>query len=228
MIREDIKKRLEELINIAEVLFRKLKKNVDAKLSREYDAWYTESLEFVSLLLPKRKDEFYGCYKSHIRQYLYDNGPSISFNDYEDSPEIFLDNQFNILCSCYAMFDVSFVDIRSLISSDIYETELASADALRKAKYYRSAGCICGVLLEKHLSNMCDNHSVKISKKKPTLADFYQELRSNNIITVQQLKELEYYASIRNLCDHKSAKEPTDADIETLIKGTEKVMKTYI
>ena len=144
MIREDIKKKLEELINIAEGLFKKLKKNVDAKLSREYDTWYTESLEFVSLLLTKRKDEFYNCYKNHIRQYLYDNGPSISFNDYEDSPEIFLDNQFNILCSCYAMFDISFIDISALISSNIYENELASADALCKAKYYRSAGMYVG------------------------------------------------------------------------------------
>lgn len=142
-------------------------------------------------------------------------------------PKVFLDNQLNIINSCLVSIDSVFVDVRALIASDIYESELDSAKALTKAKYYRSAGCICGVLLEKHLSKLCIDYNCSISKKKPTLSDFYQTLRSNNIITIQQLKELEYLGSIRNLCDHKSSKEPNESKIDSLISGTDRVMKTY-
>ena len=62
--------------------------------------------------------------------------------------------------------------------ADLFDSELDAAEALAKKKFLRGAGAMAGVVLEKHLRQVCSNHSVKISKKAPTINDLNDLLKA--------------------------------------------------
>ncbi|HET9615854.1 MAG TPA: hypothetical protein VFP74_01690, partial [Pseudolabrys sp.] len=91
--------------------------------------------------------------------------------------------------------------------------------------FARGAGAIAGVVLEGHLAAVCKNHSVAISKKKPTLSDFYEALKKANVIDQQTWRFIQHLGDIRNSCDHKG-KDPTKESVDDLIAGVRKISKT--
>ena len=46
------------------------------------------------------------------------------------------------------------------------------------------AGAMAGVVLESHLTQVCENHNIKITKKDPTVNDLNDLLKTNDIIEV--------------------------------------------
>jgi hypothetical protein len=90
----------------------------------------------------------------------------------------------------------------------------------------RAAGAVAGVVLEKHLRQVCEDHSLQILKKNPTLSDLSDLLKTNSVIDVPQWRLVSMLADIRNLCDHNKQKEPTQQQVTDLIDGTDKVLKT--
>jgi hypothetical protein len=46
------------------------------------------------------------------------------------------------------------------------------------------------------------------------------------VTTVPQWRFIQHLGDIRNLCDHAKEREPTKEEIEDLVAGTEKVLKT--
>jgi hypothetical protein len=85
-------------------------------------------------------------------------------------------------------FESSLFDIRQLVQADVFDSELA--------------GAIAGVVLEKHLAQVCRNHNVTVSKKHPTINDFNGLLKDNNVIETPQWRLIQHLADLRNLCDH--------------------------
>lgn len=63
-------------------------------------------------------------------------------------------------------------------------------------------------------------------KKDPGINDLAHILKEADIIDTPGLRRIQILADIRNLCDHKKTKEPTKTDIDELIKGVEKLIKT--
>ena len=112
------------------------------------------------------------------------------------------------------------------MQADIFDTELESARELAKKGFFRGGGAVAGVVLEKHLGHVCKIHNLKIRKKKPALADYYQILKENNIIDTAKWRFIQHLGDLRNLCDHKKDREPTKDDVLELVEGTEKVIKT--
>jgi hypothetical protein len=53
-----------------------------------------------------------------------------------------------------------------------------------------------------------------------------QALRDANAIDVPQWRFNQHLADIRNLCDHDKAREPTKEQVQDLIDGAAKVLKT--
>ncbi len=117
-------------------------------------------------------------------------------------------------------------DIRQLVQADLFDSELDAARELLSNKFSRAAGATVGVLLEKHLAQVCDNHAVKIAKKNPTIADFNEALKASNVIEIPQWRFVQHLADLRNLCDHNKKSEPTDDQVSDLIDGVSKVIKT--
>lgn len=118
------------------------------------------------------------------------------------------------------------MDLTAVLQADLFDTEIEAAASLGKAGHLRAAGAICGVVIEKHLHHVCDMHSITVRKKNPGISDINELLKSAGIITVPQWRFIQHLGDIRNICDHAKGREPTKEDIEDLVAGTAKVLKT--
>ncbi len=208
----------------------------------EYQNWYSEALAVIKQLIPDRLSDFVRLYEKPktrkdisfgnyvIEDYL--QGLRVTQGYYKEvkvSPSAAIpqfQQQLAILKSANQRFESSLFEIVQLVQADVLDSELDSARLLQKNKFYRAAGAIAGVVIEKHLSQICNNHNIAISKKNPTISDFNDILKNSEVVEVAQWRFIQHLADLRNLCDHNKAKEPTNADIEDLISGTEKITKT--
>jgi hypothetical protein len=134
--------------------------------------------------------------------------------------------QLNILKSAQKRFDSSLFDIKQLLQADLFDSELEAAKELNKKGFTRGAGAIAGVVLEAHLTQVCVNHTIKITKKAPTINELNDLLKSNNVIEVSTWRFIQHLADLRNKCDHKKKTDPTQQEIEELIEGVEKIAKS--
>lgn len=213
------------------------------QFSSLYQGWYSEALAVIKQLLPDRLPDF-------VRQYEKPKTPrkSIDFENYtiEDAiqglhitrgwdKEVVVSasaavprfrQQLEILKAVRQRFSSSLFDIRQLVQADIFDSELESAKELLKHKFIRAAGALGGVVLEKHLAQVCDSHQVKIAKKNPSVSDYNDALKNGGVIETPQWRFIQHLGDIRNLCDHDKKKEPTSDQVEDLIVGVEKLMKT--
>jgi hypothetical protein len=125
-----------------------------------------------------------------------------------------------------ARFESSLFEIRQLVQADLFDSELDVANELAKNKFTRAAGALAGVVLEKHLAQVCDNHGLKVTKKAPGISALNDTLKEAAVIEIPQWRFVQHLAAIRNLCDHDKKTEPTAEQVEDLIAGVTKMTKT--
>lgn len=210
------------------------------KSNSSYESWYSEALAFIKQVLPDRLGDF----KEHFE--AAKNRKSITFSTYRIQDalkgtkmtsygEVIADHsaaiphfqqQLAIVKAASSRFESSLFEIRALVLADLFDTEIDSARELLRNKFLRAAGAVAGVVLEKHLRQVCDDHSVKVLKKNPGINDLNQLLRDASLTDVPQWRHITMLGDIRNLCDHNKQKEPTADQVQDLIDGTDKVLKT--
>lgn len=206
----------------------------------EYQGWFSKAQAVVKQILPDRLKDFNSFYEyTKIRKEItFENymirdalqgltirwGGEIQVDSSAAIPEFV--QQLNIVKAARAALGSRLLELRSVLQADLFDSEVESAKALAKAGYLRAAGAICGVVIEKHLTQTCDSHGISIRKKHPGISDLNQLLRENDTITVPQWRFNQHLADIRNLCDHSKGREPTKEEIEDLLSGTEKILKT--
>ncbi len=203
-----------------------------------YQHWYSEALPLVKQLLPDRLSDFIRLYEKPKSR------KDITFESYriEDACQglrttfggtvkadakaaiPLLDQQIAIVGAIKRRFDSSLFDIKQLVQADLFDSELAGAQELLKNKFARAAGAIAGVVLEGHLKQVCDNHS--LPKKSGTIAVLNDALKGANIIELSQHRHIQFLGDLRNKCGHRNASEPTTEEVEDLINGVAKVIKT--
>lgn len=204
----------------------------------KYNAWYNESLVLIKQLIPERYDDFISFYKQPKRKAItyetytisdYLNGLTVT----RGGKEVFKQSsiitkykqQFAIVESIKSRFDSSLYNIKEILQADLFDSELDAAKELQKKGFLRAAGAICGVVIERHLSQVCERREIKVTKKNPSINDFNTLLQSNNVIGVQDMRFIQLMGDIRNKCDHNKKEEPTDDDITTIISGAQKIIK---
>lgn len=237
---EETKKEIEELVKQWKELKEALVCN-DYKESNnlylfisKYDLWYSKALNVVKNILPDRKEDFILLYKNDKRKDL--NASNYTIFDALKGvtrggtiyPAIAITNliqQKSILKACLEKFDTKIYNIQAVLQADIFDSELDSARYLLKNGFLRASGAICGVILEKHLSKVCDDNKIKISKKEPTLSTYNDALK-DNVYDTMEWRRMQRLGDLRNLCDHDKKKEPTKEEVEELILGTDRVIKT--
>lgn len=205
-----------------------------------YERWYSETLAVLRQLLPDRVQNFISFYEKPkgrkaivygtyvIQDYMQDLiiqrlgqvpvEPAAALPQYRQ--------QLAILKAARARFESSLFEIRQLVQADLFDSEIDAARELLKNKFFRAAGAIAGVVLEKHLRQVCDDRGIKVMKKNPGISDLNELLKANSVIDVPQWRHISLLADIRNLCDHKKQTEPTAQQVMDLIDGTDKVLKT--
>jgi hypothetical protein len=134
--------------------------------------------------------------------------------------------QVAILKAAKARFESSLFEMRQLVQADLFDSEIEAARELLKNKFLRAAGVVAGVVLEKHLRQVCKDHALKIAKKNPGVGDLNEFLKANGVVDIPQWRHISLLADIRNLCCHNKEKEPTAEQVGDLIDGAEKVLKT--
>jgi hypothetical protein len=134
--------------------------------------------------------------------------------------------QLAILKAAYARFDSALFEIRRLVQADLFDSEIDAARELLKSKFFRAAGAIAGVVLEKHLHQVCKDDSIRVLKRNPGIGDLNELLKANSVIDIPEWRHISLLGDIRSLCDHNKQKETTGQQITDLIDGTEKVLKT--
>jgi hypothetical protein len=220
----------------------KAQEAIDAlpKFNTKYEHWYSESKALLKQLLPDRVEDFtqhyeparnrkdltYSTYR--IRDYLHGiratQGGSVVVD--KSAAITHFQQQLAIVSAAQARFKSSLFDIRQMLQADLMDSEIEAAEHLAKYKFARAAGAIAGVVLERHLSQVCKDRSLSTGKKNPTISDFNELLKSNSIIDVPQWRFIQHLADIRNLCDHSKIPEPTAEQVSDLIAGVKKIMKT--
>ncbi|MBA7621610.1 hypothetical protein ES703_28974 [subsurface metagenome] len=206
---------------------------------QEYETWYSEAQQVIKQIIPDRLNDFTKLYKDEKRK-------EVSFLTYTISDYMIglrtsrfgetvangtaafpkFEQQLNILKSAKQRFESSLFDITQILQAEIFDNELDSARELLKKGFIRGAGAITGVVLERHLSQVCQNHKLSIRKKHPTINDYNEILKNQDVIEVSTWRFIQHLADLRKLCDHKKKREPTQDDINDLIEGVDKISKS--
>lgn len=210
--------------------------------SGEYQRWYSEAIALLRQLLPDRVGDF-------VRHYEKPKGrKDITYENYriEDflqglritrgyKKEVVVNSsaaipqfrqQLAMVKAAKVRFDSSLFEIRQLVQADLLDSELEAAEVLAKHKFVRAAGALAGVVLERHLSQVCTDRQLPRGKKNPTIADFNEMLKAGGAIDLPQWRFIQHLADIRNLCDHSRSPEPTADQVADLLAGAKKVTKT--
>lgn len=209
-------------------------------LKSGYQSWYSESLAVIKQLLPDRLEDFKRHYekpktRKEITAESYRIEDALQGLQTSYAGEMrtnastaipHLEQQRAILESVRRRFESSLFEITQLVQADLFDSELDAARELLKKKFGRAAGAVAGVVLEKHLAQVCQSHNIKITKKLPGIADLNETLKSASVVDVPQWRFIQHLADIRNLCDHSKSVEPTADQITDLIGGVAKVSKT--
>jgi hypothetical protein len=248
------KKELQDLLDQGRELLSDLQDEVDgkkvkkeeepgSKFNRKYQDWFTKAIAVVKQLAVSRHEEFIELYSGDKkRKVIKEETFTISdwlrglrsAKDYYNK-KIFNDlaavimrfsNQLNILESALGRFESSLFDIKQFVQADLYDSETSVARDLHKKGFLRPAGVVIGVLLEKHLRQVCENHNVVIKKKDPTIAELNDGLKNADVIDVSVWRGIQRLGDLRNLCGHNKDREPTSDEVSELIDGVEKTIKT--
>jgi len=218
------------------------KQNVEPgmKFRASYENWYSESLEVIRQLLPNRLEDFRHLYKQEKRKDITYESYTIAdyliglvitrlgepiFNTHIATFTKF-QQQILILESTKRRFESSLLDIKRLVQADLFDSELDSAKELFKNGFLRAAGNVAGVVIEKHLRQVCQDHNIKITKKHPTINDYNELLRTNSVIEIPVWRSIQHLGDLRNICDHDRKREPREEEVQDLIDGVKKIMKT--
>lgn len=214
-------------------------KDIKLDFKKNYEKWYSEAREVIKQLLPDRVKDFDALYKNEKRKEIDFLTYTISdaligletrlagqlkCSDQTALPKLM--NQINILESVEKAIDGILFNLTNVLQADLFDGELEEAKVLNKNGYFRAAGAVAGVVLEKHLHQVIKQKSVPLAKKNPGLADLNDALKNGSIIEVKDWRFIQHLADIRNLCDHKKSKDPNKEEIDDLIGGVEKIIKT--
>lgn len=204
----------------------------------DYNAWYNESIALIRQLIPDRLEDFKRYYRLDKRKEFTRETYTIS--DYLNGLRktrygetilgttevvIVFNQQLAILKSLRTRFDSSLFEIRQLLQADLFDSEIETAKELAKKGFYRASGAVCGVVLEKHLLEVCANHSLTIRKKAPHISDLNDALKNASVIDIPMWRKIQLLGDIRNLCDHQKDHDPDKDDIAELIRGTDSIIK---
>ncbi|HEY8559497.1 MAG TPA: hypothetical protein VIL74_03765 [Pyrinomonadaceae bacterium] len=228
---------------ISEKSKEKLDKKPYKRFPVAYQLWYSKASITIKQILPDRYAEFVELYKSAKSRKTVDV-INYSISDYlavltlrrgADKQPIFdvfnpfftkLEQQVTMIESGLERLDSILSDIEGTLQARLFDDELSAAADLLKKGHLRSAGALTGVTLERHFTTVAQNHALTLPKKNPTIADFNELFKSNGIYDIPTYRFIQRLADIRNIATHFKGREPTKIEIDEMIKGTDKILKT--
>jgi hypothetical protein len=196
-------------------------------------------MQVVKQVLPDRLSDFVKQYKDEKRKqtdfltygvsdYMIGLRTTRGYQTAVDGKAAFpkFQQQLNILKSAQGRLESSLFDMLEILQADLFDDELDAASELCKKGFLRGAGAVSVVVLERHLAHVCGKHNLKIRKKDPTINDLNQMLKDAGVIDMPMWRFIQHLGDIRNLCDHNKDRDPSKDEVNDLISGVTKVIKT--
>ncbi|WDF77129.1 hypothetical protein PQ469_24905 [Mucilaginibacter sp. KACC 22773] len=210
--------------------------------TQAYQGWYSATQAVVRQFLPGRLADFNGLYEQPkgrkeiradnyvIEDYLKKVVITAGFDKKvvagpEDAIPVF-QQQINILNSVFDRLDNVLFKMQQVLQSELLDQQLQSARQLAKNQFLRSAGAICGIVLEKHLDQLCQIHQIKLAKKTMTIKDYNDLLKKQEIYSFETWRFIQYLGDLWTLCCRNKKEMPTAKEANDLIEGTDKLIKT--
>lgn len=240
---EEVKDELGKLIEEGSLLYKLLVSADcdDAIFVPGYQSWYTKALNVVQVFLPERLEEFRLLHRDAKRRKEVDYltytvsdyliglvvkyGGKPAFDTRQSAGRKFL-QQLLIVGSVREKLDTILGNLRGMLQADLFDSELGAARELWKSGHLRAAGTLAGVVLEKHLRTVCENHSITTRKKAPGISDYNQLLKSRDVVDIPNWRLIQRLGDLRNLCSHAKDREPTSGEVQELIDNIDKILKT--
>ncbi len=206
-----------------------------------YQGWYSKALRVIEQLLPDRYQEFRELYRLDKRPKELDvttyavsdyiHGTIVSrggVKRFDPMPIATgkMKDQVDILATAQDRLDSILADIEGSLEATLLDDELETASELVRTKHIRSGGVVAGVVLERHLKTVVDNHEVSLGRKKAQIGHLNDALKEAKVFDNPRWREVQRLGDIRNLCAHDGEREPKLDEVRELIDGTERIVKT--
>jgi hypothetical protein len=191
---------------------------------REYQQWFSSVRVIISKNQPDRLPEIDELYES-IKQILKNSHVSKqSFFNLKDS----IDLQFDLLSATVNYIYYSIYDIELEAYSIIMDDELLAAQHLLSKGFFRPAGVLAGVILERHLKNLMRKHTPPVTfKENALLSTLNDACKDSSIYDLITWRKIQHLADIRNKCAHDKISEPTRQEVGDLISGVSGILKMF-
>ncbi len=204
----------------------------------KYQAWYTKSCAAIAFVAPDRLEEFKGCYEPAKNRKVIDietytisdafAGLTVSHHDsatWASAAFVRFRQQFGILAGTLALAKSRLRDLEVTVRAELLDSETETAEELRKAGHIRSAGVICGVVIERHLRAVCAAHNIPVRKKRPSIGDLNDLLKKAGVVDAVHWRKVQLMADVRNYCGHAKERAPTDDEVAQLVRDTNWLIK---
>jgi hypothetical protein len=113
-------------------------------------------------------------------------------------------------------FDGGFlVNLRAMVQSEVFESELEQASELFASGYYAAAAVIAGVVLETTLRELCMRQDIPSASLERMNAELVKAAAYNSLTQ----KQITAFAAVRNSAAHGKNEEFSRQDVERMIKG---------
>lgn len=220
-------------------------------VGKEYQFWYTEALAVIKRVLPSRLGDFIGFYEYRrkrskltslnfriadvIRGYPVPEKIQMGFRKCDVFTTVrvlewsdcfcFVKAQCDILDVAKESFTSSLHKSQPVAQSELLDSELNIARRLSKNGSIRAAGAIAGGVLETYLDAVIGSRELAMSKKSHGINYYARKLKGKGVIDDQAYRFMQSLGKLRDLC-YSAKSEPTQEDVNELIAGVDKIIKT--
>lgn len=197
-------------------------KPVQREVLRRYEIWFAVTKLIVRQYSDKY-DEFESNY-ANVKKCITNNKTYSSTNtnkiDFIDT----FDKQVNILHTIVPIIELKETNFKKIITADLLDSELSQAELLYKHDFYRAAGAIAGVVLERYLKTLSEVNQIDIGDNEtiePLATKLYKSQKVPEF-DLTLFKSIQHLASIRNKCDHPK-EEPKQHEVRELLDKVKKI-----
>ena len=135
--------------------------------------------------------------------------------------------QVAILDAAGARLDSVLFDLRQALQLELLAAEIDLATRLVALGAPRAAGALAGLMLERHLLQVCRSRRLIAVAATPdvTISALAEALRAAQVLDLPQCQFVQHLGELRALCDVGRMPEPTPDQVNDLITGTRRALR---
>ena len=137
-----------------------------------------------------------------------------------------IEAQCEILEQAKLTFDLQVATSTQSVQSDLFDAEIDVARKLNGDGFCQAAGAIAGVVLKQHLAAVMKTHLISFRKRHLSINDCGRQLKDNGIADLPTARLIQRLGDLWNLYYGAKGKEPGKEDVDELITGVDRIIKT--